>query len=203
MSLADIVTLHGVRVTTVLRTTLDLGCKLRRRHALASMDGLLRVGGLTADDLRPELARFWGRRGVVQLRDLVERADPDAESPGESWLRLAIVDAGLPKPVSQYWVRVSGVDVYRLDLAYPRLRVCAEYDGEETHSDADQRAYDDRRREWLRDRGWTVIVVRHADLFGESLDRWLGELRAAIADAERSTFRPGRFDIPTSRIREI
>ena len=70
---------------------------------------------------------------------------------------------------------------YRLDFAYRRRRVCVEYDGEEAHRD--QEEYDADRRAWLRDHGWTVIVVRQGDFGDEALDRWLAELREALAAA--------------------
>ena len=39
----DFVTVGGVRVTTPLRTALDLGCRLSRRDALAAIDALMRA----------------------------------------------------------------------------------------------------------------------------------------------------------------
>ena len=38
---------NGVRVTTPVRTAMDLGCKLPRRRALAAMDALMRETGFT------------------------------------------------------------------------------------------------------------------------------------------------------------
>ena len=76
------------------------------------------------------LARYRRRRGVIQLRQLVQLVDPRVESERESWVLLAIHDAGLPLPEPQYWIEIDGVPTYRLDFAYPRLRVCVEYDGD-------------------------------------------------------------------------
>lgn len=163
---------HGISVTTRRRTAMDLGCKLRRHHAMASIDALLRLGGFTVTDMRAELVRFRRRRGVIQLRELIEVADPLSESPGESRLRLAIVDAGLPTPVSQYWVEVDGVLVFRLDLAYPRLKICIEFDGRQFHTTREDRERDDVRRAWLRAQGWRVIVVRSADLARPGPQKW-------------------------------
>ncbi len=126
-------------------------------------------------------ARYAGRRGVVQLRELIQYASPEAESAGESWTRRAIIDADLPIPKAQVWVTVASGHRYRLDLAYPGLKVAIEYDGEEFHSTPEQRLADEVRRQELRDAGWIVIVVRKDDLSGPALDQWLSELRAAIA----------------------
>ena len=178
----DLMTIGPVRVTTPLRTALDLGCLLSRREALAALDGFMRQG-VTRDELRAELPRFRGRRGVIQLRSLVPLADPRSESPGESWTRLAILDAGLPAPEPQQWVQHEGRDLYRLDLPYPKHKVAVEYDGVEFHDSLEQRAADELRRDWLRRHGWIIIVVRKSDFTAERLDLWLGELRRALGVA--------------------
>ena len=177
----DVMQLDGVLVTTPLRTALDLGCNLRRREAYAAMNALARGHELTRDHLIRELQRFRGRRGVIQLRELAALVDPRVESHRESWVLVAIHDAGLVLPEPQYWIVVDGVPTYRLDFAYPWLRVCVEYDGHDAHDG--QEAYDEERREWLRRNGWTVIVVREGDFTGAALDLWLRELRAALAPA--------------------
>jgi very-short-patch-repair endonuclease len=68
----------------------------------------------------------------------------------------------------------------RLDLAYPKHRVCIEYDGAEFHTSPAQRIHDEDRRALLRQHGWTVIVVTKADLDRDAISRWTGEIRAAL-----------------------
>ena len=176
----DWMTIGGVRVTTPLRTAMDLGCKLSRRDALAAMDALARGHGLTLAEMLRLLPRYFRRRGVIQLRELVPLVDGDSESPGESWTRLEMHDRGLPAPKLQHWVCVDGVPTYRLDLAYPHARVAVEYDGEEFHTSAADREADRARRTWLRDHGWTVIVVTKHDFTAEATDRWIREIRDAL-----------------------
>ena len=180
----DITTLHGVRITTPLRTALDLGCCLRRREAYAALNAFARAFGLTRQDFVRALARYRRRRGVVQLRQLVDLVDPRVESERESWVLLAIYDAGLPLPEPQHWIEIDGVPVYRLDFAYRRLRVVIEYDGIDAHERTkEQKEHDEERRAWLRDHGWTVIVIRRGDFTCGALDRWLEELRGALVPA--------------------
>jgi hypothetical protein len=167
-------------VTSPLRTALDLGCELRRRDALATLDWFLRLGLVTRKLLIAALPRFSGRRGVIQLRELVALADGRAESPGESRTRLALIDEGLPIPELQWTVSSRGRDLYRLDLAYPKHRVCVEYDGEAFHDSPDDQAHDQARRQWLRDHGWIVIVVRKDDFTTEAIERWTREVRDAL-----------------------
>jgi hypothetical protein len=177
----DVMTIHGIAVTTPLRTALDLGCNLRRRDAIAALDQFMSRFGLTREQYATEAVRFVRRRGVVQLRQLIPLADPRSESIRESWTRLEIIDAGLPSPEPQFWIEIDGVPTYRLDLAYPRHRIAVEYDGEGFHDRTpEQREHDENRRLWLEGNGWTVIVVKRGDFTGASLDRWLNELRAAL-----------------------
>ena len=179
---ADITELDGVQLTTPLRTALDLGCHLRRREAFAALCGLDRAHELGTAALRAGAERFGRRRGVRQLRELIPLVEPRVESGREAWTLLAIHDVGLPLPEPQVWIEVDGVPTFRLDFAYRRRRVSVEYDGVEAHLLTDeQRAYDRSRRRWLRADGWTNIVVRNGDFSGVNLERWLGELRAALA----------------------
>ena len=181
----DWVEIDGVKVTTPLRTALDLGCKLNRRPALAAMDALMRGHGFTHEAMHRLAVRFFRRRGVVQLRELIPLVDPRAESQAESWTRLELIDHGLPPPEAQYWIVIGGVPTYRLDLAYPRARVVVEYDGEEFHSTEEDREADERRREWLENHGWTVIVVTKESFSDAALATWIGEVRVALAEAQR------------------
>ncbi len=174
----DWVLVEGLRVTTPLRTALDLGCSLPRRTAFAVMEALMRAHGFTRADLRRMLPRYFRRRGVVQLRQLVPLVRADAESQRESWARLAIVDHGLPEPVAQFWVTEAGRPVFRLDLAYPRARIAVEYDGEEWHTSERDRSRDQRRRAWLEERGWVVVVLTK-ESFADG-DPWVADLAALL-----------------------
>lgn len=182
----DWVVVDGLRVTTPLRTALDLGCHLHRRDALAAMDALARGHDLSRQDLRMLLPRFRRRRGVVQARELVELVDPRAESQPESWVREVLAGHQVPMPELQHWVTVDGVPTYRLDLAWVRARIALEYDGEEFHTSAEDRARDERRRAWLREHGWHVIVLTRESFNPEAIARWVAEVREVLAARTRS-----------------
>jgi Protein of unknown function (DUF559) len=179
----DVVRLNGVLTTTPLRTALDLGCSLSERDALACLDAFMRRCGITEQAMSAELPRYRRRRGVVQLRRLIPLATPLSESAGESWTRMAIIQAGLPAPTPQHWVFDAGVAKYRLDLAYPWAKVAVEYDGRRYHTKKKQRAKDRRRRKWLRDHGWTVIVVDRDSFTFDAWMAWTWELSAALRAA--------------------
>lgn len=174
----------GILVTTPLRTAADLACQRGRLAAAAALDQFARQHGVTTADLRRLLLRFGGRRGVTQLRELAQDVCALAESPPETWVRRLILDHQLPPPTPQHVVQCEG-SAYRLDLAYPHLRIAIEYDGEEHHTTAADREADRLRRLALRRAGWIVIVVRKDDLAGTSLDGWIRLLRAAIQERRR------------------
>lgn len=179
----DIDLVGGVRVTSALRTAADLLCLLPRRQALAAADALMRAHGFTVAQLRRLLVRYFRRRGVIQARNLAPLVDGRAESAGESWTRLEILDHGLGSPQPQFWVTSDGVPTYRLDLAFPHARIAIEYDGAAHHSSPADRRRDERRRDWLRARGWRVIVVRKDSFSDDAIAAWIGELRAMLACA--------------------
>ena len=170
-----------VRVTTPLRTAVDLACSLSRREALAVVDALMREHGFTRDDLQRLVWRYRRRRGVIQARQVVAFADGRSESSGESWARLELIDRGLPEPELQHWVSVDGVPTYRLDLAYPHARVAIEYDGEAHHTSPADRARDAERRAVLRSMGWVVIVVTKRSFTDAAAAEWTSQVRRALA----------------------
>jgi hypothetical protein len=182
---SDWVLVAGVRVTTPLRTALDLGCMLGRRDALAAMDALARAHGFTSAELVRAAGRYFRRRGVVQLRELAALVDPRAESAGESWTRSEMHDQGLPRPEVNWWVYEHGVPKYRLDLAYPHAKIAIEYNGEEFHTSDEDKQADAERLSWLERHGWTVIVIDKNSFTDEAIVVWIESIRTALADAQR------------------
>ncbi len=167
----DVELVGPLRVTTPLRTACDLGRLRHADHAIAALDQLLRLRRFCLPELIHELPRFKGFRGIVQLRHLAPLADPRAESPPESALRMRWLAAGLPSPEPQWEVRGSRGQSWWLDLAAPEFRYAAEYDGAKFHSTDEDSDHDDARRGWLSDHeGWAFTVVRRRNLYGQHQD---------------------------------
>lgn len=166
----DIVETHGLRVTSVLRTSHDLGRLLWRYDALWVLDRALALG-VDFDELQ-DIGRYKGYRWVTQLRWLVPLADPRSESQAEAGLRVHWYEAGLPKPELQWWVYDDrGVGIFRLDLTLPELLFAAEYDGVEFHSEDEDVEHDDTRRDWLdKSRRWTIEVFVNEDVYAPLAD---------------------------------
>lgn len=180
LSVDDVCTFDGITVTTPVRTACDLATLRGRRSGLAVLDSFLHAGLFSRRELVDQLPRYARRRGVVQLRELAALADGRAESPGESWTRLELLDSGLRAVTPQYEIEVPGYGMARLDLAYVLAKVVVEYDGEEFHSSPRQRERDIVRRRALEQLGWTVVVVRKEDFEQRRLDRWLRQVRLAV-----------------------
>lgn len=113
----------------------------------------------TLDDLRAEVRAMGDLRGGV-LVSALRYARIGAESPGETRLRLVLVRAGLPEPVLNHDIHDSdGVHIARLDQAYPRFRVAAEYDGRVHAEDVAQFRRDADRWEAIRAHDWRLVRI--------------------------------------------
>jgi hypothetical protein len=95
---SEIRTVAGLPVTSPARTALDLARRLPRNRAVEHLDALARITGVTVDEVLGLADKYAGARGVRQSRDSVELMDGGAQSPRETWLRLLIIDAGMPRP---------------------------------------------------------------------------------------------------------
>jgi hypothetical protein len=186
----DVVELNGLRVTSPLRTTWDLGRQRYVEPSLAAMDQMLRLGRFSAAELAAGVPRFKGMRWVTTLRVMVEYVDGRAESPPESILRLRWIQAHLPTPVPQLEVYdVEGTFLARLDVAADELPFGTEYDSDEWHSSPDQLRHDRERRALVEaETAYRIAAVRKENLFGPRADVEV-ILRRGIADARRRSGR--------------
>ncbi len=112
------------RSTSPLRTAYDLARRQPLVEAVVAVDALTRAHGFVPRDLISFGYRHLGARGSAQLPEVARLANPLAESPMETRIRMAILADGLPAPVLQH-----PVGPYRLDMAYPHVRLGIEYDG--------------------------------------------------------------------------
>ena len=177
----QIVDLDGLRVLALPHVVADLLCVATPGDALAIADEVLRQAEPRSDELRAAVQeRLRGRpdpRGTVRAAGFLELASPRAESAPESWVRMLLIERGFPLPEVNFSLRSpGGREVYRLDLAWPVLRIALEYDGHAAHVGREEQ--DAAREEDLRRRGWIVVRARADDLADPT--RLLRELRAAF-----------------------
>lgn len=156
----EVQTLAGRPVTKPERTAFDIGRRVQRRSAVARLDALARATGFKVDEVLGVAAFHPGARGLRQLETVLELVDPGAQSPRESYLRLLLIDAGLPRPHTQIPVfGVDGLPIAYLDMGWPDLMVAVEYDGDHHRVDRQQYLKDIRRLELLERLGWLIIRV--------------------------------------------
>jgi hypothetical protein len=178
----DVVDLAGLRVLCLERVTADLLCSSRPQDGLALADEVLRKAGRLHEQARREIAgHIAGRadpRGTVRAAGVLDLASPNAESVPESRLRMALIEHGFPVPEVNFSIRdINGEPIWRVDLAWPSLRIAIEYDGYAAHVDREKE--DEARAEDLRARGWIIVRVDRFDV--RELHRVVAELETAFA----------------------
>lgn len=180
-TLARVVThsTRGLRVADPATTWAMLGGMLRHPYDLiAAGDAIVRVPRIPGPLPRIE-REAWGtvadldaavragrRRGAAALREALPRIRGGVASRMETWVRLIIVDAGLPEPRTDHDVfDHRGRFVGCVDLAYMELRIAIEYEGDQHRTDPRQWQRDIEKHERLADLGWRVIRVSRDHVF--------------------------------------
>ncbi|WP_454561576.1 hypothetical protein [Mycobacterium haemophilum] len=167
----EVTRVAGLPVTTPARTAYDLGRQLPRGQALARLDALMWATPFLTEEVLLLAKRHAGARGVRRLRTVLPLIDGGAASPKETWLRLLLIDNGLPIPTTQIPVVHSWRTVGVLDMGWEELKVAAEYDGDQHRSDRRQYVRDQRRLRKLEELGWIIIRVIAEDKANEVLVR--------------------------------
>jgi very-short-patch-repair endonuclease len=153
----DRTTAHGMPITTVARTLLDLGAVVRAHRlerAVAQAERLRLYDHRSVVEL---LARCRGHRGAGALRAAVDCGAELTRSDLEARVLAAIRRAGLPAPRINDRVVVPGHAPLEADFHWPAEQLIVETDGYETHGT--RAAFDaDRRRDAaLQAAGYRVL----------------------------------------------
>lgn len=183
----DLAVVDGCRLTRPARTAWDLARRLPLLEAVVAVDGLARHGRFVPAELLVRRRNRPGARGCRRLDRVVDLADPRAESPQETRLRVLLMDAGLPKPEVQYKIADEhGFILAKVDLAYPAARLAIEYDGA-VHFDRLHNQRDQDRDGLLATHGWLTVRVR-ADGLGKGALGTAGRIARTLAARA-----PGRY----------
>lgn len=151
---------NGLRLTDPVRTIVDVA-STSPWLLTDVVDRALATRILRPIDLRAasEPTRSGLFSGAAALRGhLRDRGYLGAPAPSvlESQMTRLIVRYGLPLPEAELVAGESGE--YRLDFAYPDLKLAIEVDGYAWHWDPDRVAADHARRNRLLAQGWRILV---------------------------------------------
>ncbi len=97
----DVVVRNDLRTTSVLRTLADLSQRLDLSEAVVAVDRALQLELISLPQLTSWVGARKGSKGIVRFRQVADLAEPAAESPMETRLRVLLVLAGLPRPEAQ------------------------------------------------------------------------------------------------------
>ncbi|MDH6198889.1 hypothetical protein M2272_005553 [Mycobacterium frederiksbergense] len=154
----EITIVAGLTVTTPQRTALDLARHLHRDLAVENLDSLAQATDIKASDALLLADRYPRARGLRRAEIALDLMDSGAQSPKETWLRLVLIDGGLPRPRTQ--IRVTdGFNEAFIDMGYDEPMVGADYDGKHHATDRPRYVRDIGRNELIQRQGWIDIHV--------------------------------------------
>ena len=160
----DVARLGGLVLTAPARTLVDAAGRVHEERLGSVVDDALRRGlvGLAAlRECHERVDTGPGRRPTVAMRSVLAERSGDYAA-GDSGRELDVLRvltrAGLPAPVLGHRVRV-GRRTYKLDIAWPELRLALEFDGWDTHRTFTAFHGDRQRLRRLVTAGWRIIPV--------------------------------------------
>lgn len=182
----DLVLAHGLRVTSLARTAVDIARLHGVEDGVVAADAALRLGARRADLAQAvEHGRNWPHN--TRARAAVRAADAGAQTIGETLLRLMVLELRIGVPETQYRMAEDG------RVAYADMRVgrhLFEFDGRTKYVDrslggvADRPAHqvlweEKQREDWMRRAmgGHGVSRVVWSEMFGSNRRRTLRRLR--------------------------
>src|SRR4051794_6603294 len=162
----EVVVVDGLSVTSPIRTAYDLVRAECFVEGVVALDALARVGRFPAEKVLDHVGARMRPRGHRRLAPAVAAADPGADSPPETRLRLSLVAHGVPRPKVQY--EVTDARAWwtpHLDLAWPEVKVAVEYQRDRHRTDPERWRRDQERWAVLGAAGWLVIPATWEDLY--------------------------------------
>jgi hypothetical protein len=171
----DLIELAGTRVTSPVRTALDMTRITDVQHSRVSMDWFLHNTKVTKGELRTRADSMDRSPGTLTTSLVIRLADGRLESVGESLSLHMLWRGAVPMPQPQYEILDEwGSVVARVDFAWPEYGVFLEFDGKakyeklrkEGESVLDVVLREKKREEMIcRLTGWRCIRIVWSDLY--------------------------------------
>jgi hypothetical protein len=153
----------GLPATSAIRTVVDLAAREPMTEGVVAADLFLHASLVSVAELRDFIAEHAGGKGIVRIRRVVDLAEPKAESPIQTRLRMHLVLAGLPRPEVQVSIHDDrGRFLGRPDLLFRSERLALEYDG---GNHRQRLVEDDRRQNRLIGAGLQLLRFTAADVY--------------------------------------
>jgi hypothetical protein len=179
-----IVTRHGLRVTGIADTWVDLGEVMGRGlditdlvvagDEVANRCPVAALAGALAGRVRP--------RSAHALSEVLALVRPGVRSPMETRARLMFTRARFPEPEVNAAIHArDGGWLAEGDLVWRRQKVVGEYQGK-VHAGIRHRSKDSYRNGLVEDEGWRVLEIFAEDVFdGPRRVTLLGRFAGALA----------------------
>jgi very-short-patch-repair endonuclease len=162
---------RGLPCTGAARTLIDCATVLPPPALADLVDRALASRAMTVDRLAADLddGRFRKLPGRVALRRCLEqRGMVGGPTPSVLESRTARLLRRHHLPIPRAEVVWGDQGQYRLDFAYPTIRLVVEVDGYAWHASPEQFARDHQRRNELVAAGWTLLTYGWRDVDGAS-----------------------------------
>ncbi|MCU1526387.1 MAG: hypothetical protein JWP75_150 [Frondihabitans sp.] len=172
----DVCDWDGCSVTRPARTAVDIGLADGFEAGVLVMDFGLHTGLFEKADLLRQLEGRRGARRFTSTLTALDFAHPAAESPGESFSRMAIASRGFPLPTLQEPFSDRDGRIGRVDFYWEESGIVGEFDGLQKYRDPE-----------VMDSRSAVEVIRDE------------KRRHARLDAHTRVKRVVRWDYPVAR----
>jgi predicted transcriptional regulator of viral defense system len=167
----DVLDAGALRFTTVARTLVDCARDWSLTDAVVAMDAAMQERRVGRAAVEAAVLRQTHWVGIGAAARALGLADGRAESPLETRGRLALLQAGLPRPELQVELHGRGGFLGRVDAWYEEAAVAIEFDGRVKYAaprdgrTPDAVLWDEKRREdRIRDHDVRVVRLTQEDL---------------------------------------
>jgi very-short-patch-repair endonuclease len=167
--------LDPLPVLSATDTVLHCAITLPIREAVAIADSAMRHKTITYQQLAAAVRAHHAKPGYRRMRKVLLWSDPHCGSVLESAFRVLVLEAGIARPNSQYWIGGA-----RVDFCWVVLRIVVEVDGRRFHDPADNRNKDRKRDHLLVSKSWRVLRFTWQEIVHDP-EYVLGILNATLA----------------------
>ncbi len=156
----DITFAQGIPATTIHRTLLDLGARVSNVRLEDALDCAFRRGLSAPERVRREagLIGTRGRKGPATTIAFLDEID----GPLPSWLERRFIRVLKDLKMSRFVREFEALGNYRIDFAWPRIKLGVEVHGAKWHVRKWQK--DLRRHNELTTAGWTMLHFTYRDI---------------------------------------